>query len=332
MEIRLHYNDRKKVQEIVSILKKGGSFLLTTHRNIDGDALGSELSLYSMLKKMEKKVVIINHDSVPTIYRFLPNARKVKVSNQDIRGEVKFDTSIVIDCGCADRTGKVFELVKKSEIIINIDHHFSNHNFGDVNWINSGFSATGEMVYFLLTDGNRKITVEEAQCLYTSILTDTGNFMHNIGFYTMDVVRDLVSAGAKPEEIAKKVYFERPLKSIKLLSLCLNNLQFDRQNRICWMKADRKMFYLTGTKEEDTEGFIDILVRIKEADVVFFLKECEGMVKASLRSRRGRDVDRIAARFGGGGHKKAAGCYFEGITLEDAEERILCALRRTKNR
>ncbi len=327
MKIQLHPDDRNKIREIVSVLENGKSFLLTTHRNIDGDAIGSELALYGMLKGMGKKVSIINNDAIPVIYRFLPNAGKVRVDNGNAGGGIKYDVSIVLDCGSADRTGRVFELVKKSGIVVNVDHHFSNPAFGDINWINSGFSATGEMVYFILTFAGRKITVEEAECLYTAILTDTGNFVHNIGRHTMDVMRDLVAAGAKPEHIVKKIYFERPLKSIKLLSLCLNNLRFDRRNKICWMKVDREMFRVTGTKEEDTNGFIDILVKIKEADVVFLLKESEGIVKASLRSRKNFDVDNIAAKFGGGGHKQAAGCYFEDIALEDAEEKLLAAIR-----
>ncbi len=330
METQLHPDDRKKIREIVSVLKNGRSFLLTTHRNIDGDAIGSELALYNMLKKMGKNVLIINHDSTPAIYRFLPDAGKVRINNGVTWPGTEPDVSIVIDCGSADRTGKVFELVKKSGIVVNVDHHFSNPGFGNLNWISPLFSATGEMVYFIVTAANRKITVKEAECLYTAILTDTGNFVHNIGSHTMDVVRDLVAAGARPEHIVNKVYFERPLKSIKLLSLCLNNLQFDRRNRICWMKVDRRMFRLTGTKEEDTEGFIDILVKIKEADVVFFLKESEGIVKASLRSRKNFDVERIAAKFGGGGHKKAAGCYLKGVTLEEAEEKLLAALRSAR--
>lgn len=338
MEMQLHPDDKKKVREIASLLKNGKSFLLTTHRNIDGDAIGSELALYAMLKKTGKEVVIINQDSTPAIYRFLPSAGKVRINDGVVKSGIKPDVSIVIDCGAADRTGKVFELVKKSGIVINVDHHFSNPGFGDINWINHRFSATGEMLYFILASDGRMITKKEAECLYTAILTDTGSFVHNIGPHTMEVVRDLVAAGALPERIAKKVYFERPLKSIKLLSLCLNNLQFDRQKKICWMKVDKNMYRRTGTKEEDTEGFIDLIVKIKEADVVFFLKESgspekqakpAGIIKASLRSKGNFDVERIAAEFGGGGHKKAAGCYFENTTLEQAEKTLLAAIHKT---
>ena len=328
--LQLNPEEAAKVREIAAVLKKGKSFLLTTHRNIDGDAIGSELALYAMLKKNGKEVTIINHDAIPAVYSFLPSVEKAMVSNGAVKTEMKPDVSVVIDCGTADRTGKVFEIVKKSGVIINVDHHFSNPGFGDINWINHRFSAAGEMIYFILSEGGRIVTAKEAECLYTALITDTGSFVHNIGPYTMDIAGELAAAGAAPEKIAKKIYFERPLKSVKLLSLCLSGLKFERRNKICWIKVDKSMYRRTGTKEEDTEGFIDILVRIKEADVVFFLKESGKTIKASLRSKERFDVEKIAAVFGGGGHKKAAGCYFEGSTLEQAERKILAAIRRNK--
>jgi len=329
MEMQLHPDDREKVQEILSVLNREEKFLLTTHRNLDGDAIGSELALYDMLRAMGKEVVIVNQDRTPAIYRFLPYTRKVKLCGEVVDAEIKPDVSIVIDCGSPERTGKVFSLIKKAEFIINIDHHFSNSGFANINWINHRFSATGEMVYFILSFDGRTLTKKEANCLYTAVLTDTGGFVHNISQHTMNVVQNLVASGAEPEEIARKVYCERPLRSVKLLSSSLNSLQFNRQEKVCWMKVDKDMYRSTGTKEEDTEGFIDILIKIKEAGIVFLLKEGKDRIKASLRSKGNFDVERIAAEFGGGGHKKAAGCYFENVTIEQAEKKILAAIRRS---
>jgi len=327
MEMQLYPDDREKVREILAVLERGQSFILTTHRNLDGDAIGSELALYDMLKGMGKEVVIVNQDKIPAIYRFLPYTRNIKVCDEIIESEIKPDVSIVIDCGSPERTGKVFSLIKKAEFIVNIDHHLSNSKFANINWINRKFSATGEMIYFVLSSDGRVLTKEEANCLYTAVLTDTGSFVHNISPYTMNVAHNLVAAGAEPENIAKKVYFERPLKSVKLLSLSLNSLQFDRQKKVCWMRVDKEMYRRTGTKEEDTEGFIDILIKIKETGIVFLLKEGKDKIKVSLRSKWNFDVERIAAEFGGGGHKKAAGCFFENISIEQAEKKILSAIR-----
>ena len=319
MKMQLHPDDEQKIREIRNIIDRGSAFLITTHRNVDGDAIGSELALYSMLKRLGKEARILNPDRTPAIYNFLPYSGRVDIGNTEL--SMMPDVSIVIDCGSADRTGKVFNLVKRAPVIVNIDHHFSNPGFAHLNWINHRFSATGEMVYFIISTAG-KMPRKEATCLYTAILTDTGSFLHNISPYTMTVVKHLMDCGAEPERIANKVYMERPLKSIRLLSLCLNNLQFERRKRVCWMKVSREMYRLTRTNEEDTEGFIDILARVKEARVVFFVKEGD-VVKVSLRSKGRFDVEKIAAKFGGGGHKKAAGCYFRNITVEQVIQKVL---------
>ncbi|MCM8761954.1 MAG: DHH family phosphoesterase [Candidatus Omnitrophica bacterium] len=322
MEIQLSLNDAKKVSEICEILEKERYFLLTTHRNIDGDAIGSEIALYSALKRAGKEAIIVNYDSIPAIYRFLPYTKRVHIYSSEI--SITPDVAIVIDCGSSDRTGNVFKLVKKAKIVVNIDHHFSNPGFAHLNWTNHNFSATGEMVYFLISYLNRDISRKEAECLYTAILTDTGSFIYNIKPFTMGVVQDLINRGAAPEKIAKKVYLERPLRSIKLLYLALGNLKFERERKTCWMKISRDMYRKTRTKEEDTEGFIDLLVKIKEANIVFLIKEAHNnVVKVSLRSKGRFDVECLASKFGGGGHKKAAGCYFTGLSLDEVEQKVL---------
>ncbi|MCM8830558.1 MAG: DHH family phosphoesterase, partial [Candidatus Omnitrophica bacterium] len=203
MEIRLQPNDEKKISDIVGVLEKGNYFLLTTHRNIDGDSIGSELALYSALKRAGKTVIIVNQDNIPVIYRFLPYTKRVHIYTSEI--QIKPDVAIVIDCGSPDRTGNVFKLVRKANIVVNIDHHFSNQGFAQFNWINHNFAATGEMVYLLIYHFNKNISKKEAECIYTAILTDTGSFIYNISPFTMSVVQDLISKGISPEKIAKKV-------------------------------------------------------------------------------------------------------------------------------
>lgn len=321
MESLLKYNDLKCISEIVKVLERERYFLITSHQNLDGDAIGSELALYSALKSKGKDVMIVNQDTTPAIYRFLPWSRKVQTSISKI--SVTPDVAIVIDCGSPERTGNISRVIKKARTLINIDHHFSNSDFADINWVNHNFSATGEMIYFLLLHFKKDISKKEAECLYTAILTDTGNFIYNLKPSTLSVVQNLINKGASPEEIARKVYLERPLNSFKLLSLALNTLQFDKTKKVCWMKVTRDMYRITRTKEEDTEEFIDLLVKIKEANIVFLLKETDSMVKVSLRSKGRCEVESIASKFGGGGHKKAAGCHFKSISIDEAEKMIL---------
>ncbi|MGI6595139.1 MAG: hypothetical protein GX554_05325 [Elusimicrobia bacterium] len=326
MKIRLGYKDARKVSEIVKVLTKESSFMLTAHKNIDGDAIGSELAMYSALKRAGKDVCIVNQDAVPPIYRFLPNSKKIRLSAKELSKPP--EVAVIIDCGCADRTGDVFEIIKKVKITINIDHHFSNTKFADINWVSHKFSATGEMLYFVVSQLNKNVSKNEAECLYTAILTDTGRFIYNINPFTMKVVQDLILKGAAPEKIAKKIYLERPLKSVKLLSLALESLKFEKKRKFAWMKVTKEMYRKSKTRVEDTEGFIDLLLKIKEANIVFLIKETQGVIKVSLRSKGRYDVDKIASKFGGGGHKKAAGCYFSGISLDKAEEKIIKEIER----
>ena len=319
MELKLNHKDEKKVDEIIELIKKNKKFIITTHQNPDGDAISSELAIYTLLKRMGKEAEIINESEVPKIYKFLPDVKKVKVYKSNRK---KFDVGIILDCGSIERIGKVRKCFEKTSKIINIDHHLTNAKFGDVNWVNSSFSSCGEMVYFIFEKLSR-ITKKEATYLYTAILTDTCGFIHHLTPYTMEIAKRLIEKGAEPEKIARKVYLEKPLKSVRLFILSLNSLKFDRKNKVCWSKVTEEMYRKTGTDEEDTEGFVDFLTTIKEAEVVFLIKEKNNGIKVSFRSKGKFDVEELARKFGGGGHKEASGCFFENESIEEVEKKVI---------
>ena len=324
---KIYVNDSSVINRICNIITVNKSFLITTHYNIDGDGLGSEIAFYLLLKTLGKKVEMVNDDKVPCMYRFLPCIKEIKtVSDIHIR---KPDVSIVLDCGVLERTGKVAVLVQKTPITINIDHHFSNTGFGTVNFISDSYSSTGEMVYSILKQ-RYKISKKQAICLYTAILTDTGKFTYNIKPYTMSIAQQLIEIGISPEKIAEKVYMEKPLKSLNLLALVLGTLKYEKDTGVCWMTVNKEMYATTGTKEQDTEGFIEILMNIKEAKAVFLLKEENDSIKASLRSKGRYDVEKIARKFGGGGHKQASGCRLKNVSLSIAAEKLLEEIRKHK--
>ena len=269
MVLELDRNDVVNIEKIYSAILKNKSFLITSHQNLDGDAIGSELSLYFLLKKLNRAVDIINWDRVPPIYKFLPFVKKADIYNEN-NIKKNFDVVIVIDCGCLERIVGISKYIKDA-LIINIDHHFSNSNFGNINWVNPKFSATGEMIYFIIEKFG-KFDKSIATCIYTAILTDTGRFTYKISKFTIDIIKNLIAYNIDPVYIGKKIYLEKPLKSIKLLSLSLNNLKFDYKNKICWMKVTQQLYETTKTDETYTEGFIDFLSEIKEAKVIFFNK------------------------------------------------------------
>ena len=330
MELKLSEKERKIAGKILEAIEKNDSFLITTHKTIDGDALSCELVLYMLLKKMGKKSVeIINQDMIPRMYEFLPHVQDAKtVFNYS--GNRRYDVVFIVDCGVLERIGKVQDILPKNSLIINIDHHNSNPMFGNINWVDASYGACGEMLFFLLQEFST-IDPMQATCLYTAILTDTGSFMYHFGSKTFAIADLLVNKGADPKEIAHEIFMKRSLNSLKLLALCLQTLQFDNESKACWMKITQEMLKSAGTGEEDTEGFVNYLSSVSEADFAFLLKERTNGTKVSFRSRNRIDVDKLAQHFGGGGHVEAAGCFIENTTPEEAVKQILLIAKQEKD-
>ena len=136
--------------EICKILQKNNNFLITSHINLDGDGIGSELALYSILKKLKKKPIILNQGKLPKVYDFLPGVNKVQYLEGDYIDTKSIDVGIALDCSNVKRMGKTYEIFKNIKTIINIDHHTSNENFGDLNYVDSSVSSVGEIIYKLI--------------------------------------------------------------------------------------------------------------------------------------------------------------------------------------
>lgn len=325
MELELPKKDISKIKKICEVINKNNNFLLTSHQNLDGDAISSELAMFILLKNMNKHVRIINWDKIPSIYRFLPYVKEAKIYNKETFKN-NFDVVIVLDCGSLERIADISKHINQSTVV-NIDHHLTNSLFGNINWVNPDFAATGEMVYFI-TEKFNKVNKDIAGCIYTAILTDTGRFTYRLSKFTMEIVNDLLNYKISPVEIGKKIYLEKPLKSIKLLTLALENLKFDSRFKICWTKITKELYKKTKTDETYTEGFIDFLTEIKEAKIIFLIKEKNDGTKVSLRSKGTFDVEKLARKFGGGGHKEASGCYFENLNSTYVEKIILEEIRK----
>ncbi|MCM8809396.1 MAG: bifunctional oligoribonuclease/PAP phosphatase NrnA [Candidatus Omnitrophica bacterium] len=328
MEVKLSKKNEKKVEEIAKILKNRNTFLITSHINIDGDAIGSELALYICLKKLNKKVKIINNDKTPSIFKFLPFSKVIKNYSMTEQ-ENNFDVGIILDSGSLDRIGNVKEIIKKIPFVINIDHHLTNYNFGDINWINPYFSSSGEMTYFICEKLN-KIDRNQAICLYTSIIYDTCGFVHRVNKYTMVIAKKLIDKRINPEKIVQKIFYEKSIKAVNLFKLALNTLKFDRKRKICTMKIPLEFYEKTKTNEEHTEGFVDFLISIKGVEVGILFKEKKNGIKVSMRSKGKVDVERIAKKFNGGGHREASGCFLENRKIEEAELLIINELKWTE--
>ncbi|MCM8784061.1 MAG: bifunctional oligoribonuclease/PAP phosphatase NrnA [Candidatus Omnitrophica bacterium] len=307
------------LNSVVKYIKKGKVFLITSHVNLEGDALGSELSLAYILEKMGKKFFIYNASVLPAAYRFLP-----LIHYLDKRKNKKFDTAIVLDCSDLERIGKVKKFINSKKIIINIDHHPDNIYFGKVNWVDPTASAVGELIYGLFRKLAISLNKDAAICLYAAIITDTGGFRNqNTTVKTHRIVSRLLEYDFDASLVFENIYGMYSLARMKLLGLSLRNIKVNKEKGIVWMSVSQKMLRDTGADLKDTEGFIEMLRSIKGIKLAILFQEVEkNRVKIGFRSRRDLDVGKLARLFGGGGHFAASGCMLEG-RLKDIENMVL---------
>jgi phosphoesterase RecJ-like protein len=303
--------------ELLSYIKEKKVFFIATHISPEGDAIGSSLALSMALEAMGKETVVYDRDGVPAIYKYLPGQEKVISSLGDM------DTSsfnlLLLDCNTPDRAG-IKGLRFNSAAVI--DHHETEADFGDPKWIEPHAAATGLMVFSLIKELRAELTREIAVNLYSAIAIDTGTF--RFGNTTAEVLRaaaELAEAGAKPGYIANNLYETWSEKRFRLLVLCLNTL--DMRNSIAFTHVTKEMFENTGAGPEDTENFSGFPRKMRDISISAFFREIDrDEWKVSLRSRGEANVADIAAFFGGGGHKNAAGCTIKAA-LEDAKLALL---------
>jgi phosphoesterase RecJ-like protein len=319
----------KTSSKLVTLIKNGKSFLITGHINPEGDSVGSTLALALGLKKMGKKdVTVLSRDPVPEVLRFLPSAGLIR--QKPPRKE--YDVLIIVDCNMMGRTG--FDTLPAKRVAI-VDHHVlpagdarsAFYKSVAAHVIDPHAAAAGLLVYNLLSDLKIAIDKKIATNLYTALLVDTGGFRYsNTSPEALRIACRLVEAGARPWDIAKEVYESISYKSMSLLGRSLSTIS--KKGDIAWMTSTQNMFETTGTKAEDAEDFVDYPRKVRGARVaVYFRQDGKNIFKLSLRSKDGVDVQKIAKRFGGGGHKAAAGCKVKG-SLEEVQKKVLKEVRK----
>jgi phosphoesterase RecJ-like protein len=257
-------------------------------------------------------------DPVPHAYQKLPGAELVRVTP---RVDVPYDAVFVIECSDVTRPGLI-DLEK--QFVVNIDHHSTTALFGSINWIDSTASAVGEMIYNLCKAIGVRVTREIAECVYTALITDTGSFHYaNTSERTFKVASELVRAGVKPAKVSQAVFGNYPWSKVELLGEVLASVRRDPSGRVAWLRQTMEMQERAHATDEDGDGFVNYPLSCGEVEAVAFLKESEpGVYRVSLRSKCDVNVARIAEKFGGGGHRNAAGCTMRG-SWEEAEEAIV---------
>lgn len=314
---------KNTLNQIAAELKKANTVLLYPHVIMDGDTLGSSIALCIALRKLGKEAYILIEDDIPGYLTFLE--KDYCTYDQQILESP--DVSISVDCSDIERFFKRKEKFLTGKRSICIDHHRTNNFFAELNYIDENTAATGEIVFHLIKEMGIAVDVEMAEAIYTAITTDTGNFQYtNTTKTTHLIAAELFEIGIDLEKISVEIYQNIRHEKLKIMNEVIGTIEM-----VCGGKADiayvtQEMLQKTGALMEETEGIIEILRNISGVEISAFLKEnSENEIKVGLRAKTYGDVSVIAQSFGGGGHKKAAGCTIHA-SLAEAKKQITAAV------
>ena len=311
---------------ILDTMRTEKAFLVTSHMNPEGDAIGSALAVAISLETIGKEVTVYNQDPTPENLRFLPMSDAVV---HEVNNPRHFDAAIILDCADLNRLGKDARKIGEIKKTINIDHHKTNDRFGDLVLVDPDSSSTAEIIYGLIKDIPVQITQEIATNIYTGILTDTGSFCYsNTSAEVLEIAGELVRRGVNPSFVAEEVYERQSVSKLRLLGSALNTLEILDKGRIGSMKVSLPMLMAAGATPDLTENMVNYPKSIRGVEVAVLFRELsKDHYKVSLRSNERVDVADVAKEFGGGGHAKASGCIIRG-NLPEVEAQVFNAINK----
>ncbi|MGR4063895.1 MAG: DHH family phosphoesterase [Vulcanimicrobiaceae bacterium] len=310
-------------QDVVAELRRRSCFVMVSHVKPDGDTLGAGLGLGIALKRLGKRVHYFQQDPVPRNLRFLPEAEHVA---REIPKDLPPDTLWVF-CDMSDvgRAGEYLPPIDRANIL-DIDHHLGNTHFGALNYVLPAECSTGTCVIRLLRDLAVPVDEAIATCLLTTVMTDTGGFMHsNTTPDVLELSAELMRAGADKEAITEEIFANKRVGATRLLGLIIDRMQFRLEGRYCFSYVNDAMLAESGADGEDTEDTVNVLRAQENVDVAALFKAYDGEIRVSLRSRGRVNVQAAAKRLGGGGHFRASGLTYRG-TLDEAFAAVEAAL------
>ena len=296
------------IDSIIDIVSTSQRFLVTAHENPDGDAMASTLALALTLRDLGKDVTAFNQDGVPAAFEFLPGSETVVTSLPD---DERFDAVFVLDSGELKRAG--LGLAQATEKLVNIDHH-PGSDFGNVVLLDTAASATGALIYRIISRAGWTISQDVAICIYTAIMSDTGSFRYsNADPEAFHVAAEMVKCGVDTWSIASRLYESQPLTRLRLLGEALQTLQLSSCGRFASISCTLEMFAASEAGPEHTDGFVNYPRSVEGVEVAIFFRQVrDDAVKVGFRSKGLVDVGSLAAALGGGGHHNAAGVLIEG--------------------
>ena len=310
------------------IVENNGSFVLTTHMNPDGDAIGSEIGLARFLIGRGKQVRIINQDPTPYALGFLErDTMEAEVydptTHDGILGSV--DRIVLLDNSAPDRLGRLEAVMRQAaDRVLCIDHHPTSGTPWNDNILDEESCATAAIVYDLLVRSGAELDLRTAEALFAGIATDTGFFRFNSTTpRAYEIAGELMRAGARPAQCFRQVYERNSAAYTRLLGLALSDLRLDADGAVASIRIQQSMVDATQTGDEDTSEMTTALLAIDGVRIAILFRETDdNHVKVSLRSKGSLDVRVLATEFGGGGHRNASGIVMQGH-FDEVIERVL---------
>ena len=311
---------------VSELFRAEDDFLVAAHASPDGDAIGSTVAVGFILKVLGKRFSLYNASGVPSTLDWLPLPSPVLTELP----ETMPAWTIVVDCGDGARVGSALAARLGETRVVNIDHHLGNPGFGEVDWVDVSQPAVGCMVAELARSLGVDLTGPLAEAVYLAVATDTGFFQFgNTTPECLELAADLIRGGLDAGSVSANIRNQLTLPRIQLWSEVMATIQVHFDGAAATVRVTQEMLERTGTTPKDTEGIINFVSRLKGVRFVGILREDGPMlVKFSLRSQGTDDVQKIAAAFGGGGHRNASGGHLRAA-LGAAHGKIVTAIGET---
>jgi phosphoesterase RecJ-like protein len=309
------------------LLEKAQTVVLCTHVNPDGDGIGAEICLHRHLRSVDIESRIINTEGLPLRYRFLDPSGAVEVF--DAREHAEFlrnaDLIFMLDNSSVSRLGPLEPAVRASRATtVCIDHHDVVEPFWNINIVDEEASATGELVFQIVKALGGTIDTESAQAAYVSLVTDTGYFRFSkTSPRSHEAAAEMLALGVRPPLVYQEVYERNSAALVRLSGVALSSLQRDEGGSLAWIRLTHQQVVDCDAAREDLSDVVNGLLAIDGVRIAVMLKDLGGnRIKLSFRSKEALDVNRIAAMFGGGGHRNASGAVISG-SLDGSIDRVL---------
>lgn len=299
------------IQKIKTTLETYGQYVILPHIMPDGDTIGSSAALAHFLKSAGKKAVVLVEDTVPSNLKLIP--RDLFAEMEEFTEPVGEYVAVAVDCSDAGRLGDRLSMLPNRSLLAVVDHHRTNTFYGDINYVDERASSTGEIIFELAGEFGFPLDRTAATALYIALSTDTGGFRYdNTTAKTMQIASVLMCAGVDSAAVNRDLYQNQPLNKVRLLMNALDHMKLISDNRVALVPVTADMMVSHLAAYEDTDGISEYVRSIQGIEVVALFKELDkNRIKVSMRSKFDFDVSAVSVRFGGGGHRRAAGCMLD---------------------